>query len=155
MGVSEGEAQPLRILLDTNIILDFALERQPFQQNSEQVFLLAEQAQIEGFVSASTMSDLHYIIRKQKGQDWSLDFLKRLVTVCQVATVDQAVIERALNANFRDFEDAIQYSTAITNQLEAIVTRNSQDFPAGDIQILTPTELIQQLSISPQPEEGT
>lgn len=149
MGVFEGEAQSLKVLFDTNVILDFALERQPFQQDSEQVFLLAEQAQIEGFVSASTMSDLHYVVRKQKGRDWSLDFLKRLVTVCQIAAVDQSIIERALNANFRDFEDAIQYSTALTHQLEAIVTRNSQDFPTGDIQILTPTELIQQFPISP------
>ena len=148
MGSSEREAQPVKVLLDTNVILDFALERQLFLQDSEQILQLAEQGQIEGFVSASTMSDLYYIIRKQKGRDWAFDFLRRLVTICQVAAVDQSVIAMALASDIKDFEDAIQHSTAIINQLEAIATRNKQDFPADRIQIFTPTELIQRFPLS-------
>jgi predicted nucleic acid-binding protein len=73
MGVFEAKAQSVKILIDTNIILDFALERQSFQQDSELVLLLAEQKQIEGYISASTVSDLYYILRKGKGRDWTLD----------------------------------------------------------------------------------
>jgi predicted nucleic acid-binding protein len=139
----------MKILLDTNIILDFALERQPFYGESEQIFLLAQQRQIEGYISASTFGDLFYIIRKNKSRDWTLQFLNRLATFCQVATVDRAAITIALAANFRDFEDAIQYATAVINQLGAIVTRNPQDFPVTTPPIMTPNQLIQELANSP------
>lgn len=139
----------MKVLLDTNIILDFALERQPFYGESEQVFILAQQRQIEGYVSASTFGDLYYITRKNKGRDWTLLFLNRLATFCQVATVDRAAIAMALASNFRDFEDAIQYSTAVANQLDVIVTRNPQDFPVVTPRIMTPSILIQELTNSP------
>ena len=138
----------MKVLLDTNVIVDIAFERQPFYDDSDQVFSLVEQGQIEGYVSASTFSDLYYIIRKERGRDWTLSFLTRLTSTCQVTTVDRAVITMALTASFRDFEDAIQYSCAVINQLDAIVTRNPQDFRVTAPRILTPNELIQELSNS-------
>jgi predicted nucleic acid-binding protein len=138
----------LRVLLDTNIVIDVALDRDPFFTASEQVVRLAELNRIEGYISASTFGDLYYVIRKAKGNDWTLEFLKRLATFCQVAAVDQTVITMAFASGIKDFEDAIQYSTAIANNLEAIVTRNPQDFPTGNIQIFTPTGLAQQFSVS-------
>ncbi len=137
----------MKVLLDTNVILDIAFERQPFYDYSDQVFSFIEQRQIEGYVSASTFSDLYYIIRKERGRDWTLRFLTRLASTCQIATVDGTAINMALTANFRDFEDAIQYSSAVVNQLDAIVTRNPQDFPVTIASILTPEQLIQ-LTIS-------
>lgn len=137
----------MKILLDTNIILDIALERQPYFDKSEQVLSLVEQQHLFGYVSASTFSDLYYIIRKSKGREAALDFLRRIATVCQIAVVNQAAISMALAANFRDFEDAIQYSTAVINQLDAIVTRNTQDFTNVTLPILTPTQLIEELGI--------
>jgi hypothetical protein len=74
-------------------------------------------------------------------------FLRRLETICPIARVDQAVITLALTVNFRDFEDAIQYSTAVINQLDAIATRNSADFMASTLPILTPRELLQKFSV--------
>jgi predicted nucleic acid-binding protein len=139
----------MKVLIDTNIILDFALERQPFYGESEQVFVLAQHRQIEGYVSASTFGDLYYIIRKDKGRDWTLLFLNRLAAFCEIATVDRTAISMALAANFRDFEDAIQYSTAVVNQLDAIVTRNTDDFPVATPRIMTPEQLIQEVTNSP------
>lgn len=130
----------MKILLDTNIILDSAIERQPYVYESDQV---------EGYVSASTFGDLYYLIRKAKGRDSALDFLRKLADVCRLATVNEAVILMALNANFRDFEDAIQYSTAVINQLDAIVTPNPQDFTNISLRVFTPTQLIQELGILP------
>ncbi|BAZ31083.1 PilT protein domain protein [Cylindrospermum sp. NIES-4074] len=138
----------MKVLLDTNIIVDDALEREPFWDASEQVLSLIEQGQIEGYISASTLSDLYYIIRKARGRDWTLTYLMQLVTFCQIATVNQAVITMALTANFKDFEDAIQYSTAVLNQLDAIITRNPQDFPVVTPRILTPEQLIEELTNS-------
>jgi len=105
----------VKVLLDTNIIVDYALARQPYFEDSEAVILLAEQRQIEGYISASTFSDLYYIIRKDKGRSLTLEFLREIVTFCQIATVDQPAITMALATDFRDFEDAIQYSTAVLN----------------------------------------
>ncbi len=134
----------MKILIDTNIIVDVAIERQPFYPESVQVLSLVHQRKVEGYISASTCSDLYYIIRKAKGRDVTIDFLRRIVTFCQVARVDESVITMALTANFRDFEDAIQYSTAVVNQLDVIVTRDSEDFPVTTPRILTPTQLIQE-----------
>ena len=66
----------MKVLLDTNIIVDVALERQPYLEDSEQVLLLVEQQQVEGYISASTFSDLYYIIRRGRGREWTLEFLK-------------------------------------------------------------------------------
>lgn len=133
----------MKVLIDTNIIVDVALDRDPFFTQSEQIVRLAELKQIEGYISASTFSDLYYVIRKTKGKDWTFQFLQRMATICHIATVDQAVISMALAANFRDFEDAIQYSTAVMSQLDAIVTRNPQDFAGATLQIMTPDALTQ------------
>ena len=149
MGVFERETQPVKVLIDTNIIVDVALDRDPFFTQSEQIVRLAELKQIEGYISASTFSDLYYVIRKTKGKDWTLQFLQRMATICQIATVDQVVVSMTLTANFRDFEDAIQYSTAVMSQLDVIVTRNPQDFVGAALQIMTPDALIQELINSP------
>jgi predicted nucleic acid-binding protein len=139
----------VKILIDTNVIVDVALEREPYLVDSEQVLLFVEQDEVEGYISASTFSDLYYIIRRQKSREWTFDFLSRLVTYCEIATVNEAAIRMALTANFRDLEDAIQYATAAVNELEAIVTRNPDDFPVTTPRIMTPNQLIQELTNSP------
>ncbi len=139
----------MKILRDTNIIVDVALDREPFFAESDRILTFVEEAQIQGYISASTFSDLYYIIRRDRGRDWTLDFLRQLATFCQVATVDNSVISMALTCNFKDFEDAIQYTTAVINRIDAIVTRNPRDFPVTTPRILTPNQLIQELTNSP------
>ena len=139
----------MKVLIDTNIIVDVALDREPFYAESDRILTFVEEAQIQGYVSASTFSDLYYIIRRDKGRDWTLDFLRQLATFCQVAKVDNSVISMALASNFKDFEDAIQYSSAIVNQIDAIVTRNPRDFPVTTPRIVTPNQLIEELTNSP------
>lgn len=136
----------MKVLLDTNIIMDVALERQPFFENSEGIISFVEQGQIEGYICASSFGDLYYIIRKDKGRNLALEFLREIVTFCQVATVNSNTINMALTTNFRDFEDAIKYSTAVLNKFDAIVTRNSRDFPVATTRIMTPQQLIQELT---------
>ncbi|GBF79272.1 type II toxin-antitoxin system VapC family toxin [Aphanothece sacrum] len=134
----------MNVLIDTNVIIDIALERQPHFVDSDRVLSLAEQNQIKGYISASTFGDLYYIINRNKGRIVTLDFISKVCQCCQVATVDAMVIDMALNANFNDFEDGIQYSCAMVNQIEIIVTRNPQDFPVTTSLILTPSQLIEQ-----------
>ncbi|MEG3837013.1 MULTISPECIES: PIN domain-containing protein [unclassified Microcoleus] len=139
----------MKILIDTNIIVDVALDREPFFSESDRILTFVEEAKIQGYISASTFSDLYYIIRRDRGRDWTLDFLRQLATFCQVATVDNSVISMALTCNFKDFEDAIQYSTAVINRIDAIVTRNPRDFPVTTPRIVTPNQLILELTDSP------
>ncbi len=136
----------MKVLLDTNIIVDVALEQEPFFTNSETVLSLVEQRQIQGYISASSFGDLFYIIRKQKGRDLAIEFLREIITFCQIATVESTTINMALTVNFRDFEDAIQYSTAVLNHLDAIITRNPSDFPVTVPRIITPEQLIHEFS---------
>jgi predicted nucleic acid-binding protein len=75
----------VKVLLDSNVILDVALERQPFFGNSETVVSFVEEGQIEGNICASSFSDLYYIIRKDKGRNLALEFLREIVTFCGVA----------------------------------------------------------------------
>jgi predicted nucleic acid-binding protein len=136
----------VKVLLDTNIIVDIALERQPFFANSETVLSFVEERQIEGYISASSFGDLYYIIRREKGRDLTLELLRGIVTFCQVATVDSTAINMAFTRNFKDFEDAIQYSVTVVNNLDAIITRNPRDFPVTTPRIITPEQLIQKLT---------
>ncbi len=136
----------MNVLIDTNVIIDLAFERQPHLLESEQVLLFAEQGLITGHISASTCSDLYYIIKKQRRKTWTMDFLNRLFSFCQIATVNSAVIQMALNTDFKDFEDSIQYSTAVCNNIGIIVTRNPQDFAVTTPRILTPIQLRQELT---------
>ncbi len=133
----------MKILIDTNIIVDVALIREPFFVDSDRILLLSEQGNLQGYISASTFGDLYYILRKSRGKDWTLRFLRRLVTFCQIATVDDGVIRQALDGDLKDFEDAIQYTVAIASQLDGIVTRNPKDFRDITIPIYTPPQLLE------------
>jgi predicted nucleic acid-binding protein len=133
----------MKILIDANVLIDVALEREPFFSDSDRILALSEQKTLIGYVSASSFSDLFYILRKNKGKSLALDFLRHIVSFCQIATVDDAVIRQALAGDFKDFEDAIQYIAAIASQLDGIVTRNPKDFTNTTIPIYTPQKLIE------------
>jgi predicted nucleic acid-binding protein len=143
MGGSEGEIRFMKILIDTNILVDVALERQPFFVDSDYILGLVEERAIEGFIAASSVSDLFYILRKSKGKKLAIQFLQTIFLFCQIATVDNAVIRQALMQNWDDFEDAIQYETAIASNLDGIVTRNPKDFSEATIPIFIPSKLIE------------
>lgn len=135
----------MKVLIDTNIVLDLALIREAFYDEADLVFALIEQQRFQGYISATTFSDLYYILRKKKGKEWTFKFLKKLVTLCQINPIDERVISMALNNSYLDFEDDIQYYSAVVNNLDAILTRNPKDFPPQNLPILTPAQLIKQI----------
>lgn len=129
MAGTQGEIRFVKILLDRNVVLDVALKRSTFFSQAEEVFALAENGAFEAFISASTLSDLYYVICKQKSRSLAFDFVESIAQAFQVAMVDRAVISLAFTLGFADFEDAIQCATAIENQLDGIVTRDTQTLP--------------------------
>ena len=134
----------MKVLIDTNIILDLALIRQPFYDLADRIFVLVEQKKIKGYICASTFTDLFYILRKPRGKEWTLDFLGKLANLCQITPVNSAIVNEALAKHHKDFEDDIQYYSAVIGKLDAIVTRNPDDFPLDSLRILTPEILLQE-----------
>lgn len=133
----------MKIQIDTNIIIDYALIRQPFYDDADVIFSLIEQKKLEAYVSATTFTDIFYILKKPRGKEWTLIFLQQLLTICQISTVDEGIIKQALLKHYKDFEDDVQYHTALSNNLDAIVTRNPTDYPPNTtITILTPKQLL-------------
>lgn len=133
-----------KILLDTNIILDIALERREFFEKSKELMLTINKLSIPSFVTATTVTDIYYILKKSKGHQLTISFLKNLFDFIDIAGVNKEVIFSALNSELTDFEDAVQTECAIQNDINIIITRNIADFKKSRLKILTPSEFIRQ-----------
>ena len=131
-----------RLLLDTNIILDIALKRSPHFEFSSRIFELIDKKRIISYITASTVTDIYYISRKEKGKEIAIEFISNLIEVVDVLGVDKNIIVKAIKSNLKDFEDAVQVSAAEYNEIQIIVTRNKSDFLDSGLEILTPKELI-------------
>jgi len=132
----------LKILFDLNVILDVLRRREPFYDMSARVLASAEIDLVEGWVAAHSLTTLFYLLAKYQSVAQARVTLTDLLTFLDVATVDQAVIEQALNLPYADFEDAVQMMAAVKSGAEYIVTRNVRDYKAGPLQVLQPAELL-------------
>ena len=132
-----------KILIDTDVILDFFFDRKPFSENSAIILSMCERKQIEGFVTPVIISNVYYLLRRTAQHDKVIEKLKQLLTITQVLQMNRQVIEDALNSEFKDFEDALQNFSAVKNGgIEAIITRNVKDFKKSEIGILTPESFV-------------
>lgn len=131
----------MKVMFDTNIILDILLNRQPFCEMSARVIDLSATGIIEGYISASAITDIYYIAYKtikDKRNVYSL--LEKLLQIVSVAGVTEAEIFAALKSDWNDFEDAVQYFSARNIEVSYIVTRNRKDYLSGDIEVMEPQE---------------
>lgn len=135
----------MKILIDTNVVLDLLLEREPFVETAIVLFDQIEQGKLEGYIAATTITNIFYIIRKTEGREVALDAIHRLLIGLRFCAIDRQTIETALNLGLKDFEDSIQLACATLNQLDGIVTRDRQDFIGSNLPIYSPTELLNQL----------
>ena len=138
----------MKILVDTNIILDVVLERQPFVEQAIQLLETTQQANITLYVTATTITDLYYIIRRAKDRTTALSFIEDLLQLMEIASVDETVIKEALRSDIRDFEDAIQESAAKRQIIQGIVTRNETDFDNSTLKIYNPESFLRDLQLS-------
>jgi predicted nucleic acid-binding protein len=136
----------MRVLLDTNIILDHLLEREPFADEANRLINAIELKQIQGYMTATTCTDIFYISRKKQGSALVKQALSELLRLLEVCTVDRKIIEIALTSNISDLEDAVQLACAMNENLDAIITRDLQGFVNSPITILSPGELLASLS---------
>ncbi len=135
----------MRVLLDKNIILDFLLEREPFFSDADTVLQTIRTGQVEGFITATTLTNIFYIARKIKGTVIAKQYVSIILATLEVIPVDRPILEAALASNLSDFEDAVQEACAMRENLDAIVTRVRADFAGSTIPIFSAGELLQNL----------
>ncbi|GHT52560.1 PIN domain-containing protein [Bacteroidia bacterium] len=132
----------MRALIDTNVVLDLALQRSPFTETAQQLFDDIEAGKLVGYITASSTTDIFYILRKAQQREKALVFLKGLIQTVTMLDVSANIVNEALYSDFTDFEDAVQYYTAMTNGMDAIITRDPQDFTNSRIPVYSPEELM-------------
>jgi len=134
----------MRILLDTNIILDIALKREPFYEPSARILRASDFDRTHLFITASIATDLYYVLSREKGPDTARAFIADLLAAVDVCGVDKDVLLEAVNSDFPDFEDAVQNFAAAGGAIDVIVTRNEADFAGSALTVLAPCELVEQ-----------
>jgi predicted nucleic acid-binding protein len=128
-----------RVLIDTDVILDFFFDRKPFSDDAARVLSLCESREITGFVTSVIISNVYYLLKQTATHQKVIEKLTQLITITEVLTTDKEVILKALNSSFRDFEDALQnFSAEINGQIDVIVTRNIKDFKNSALGVMTP-----------------
>lgn len=134
-----------KVFLDTNIILDFLGEREGFYKTSAKVMTLADLNKIELYTTSNTISTVYYLLSKFENPKTALEKIRKFKVLCNISVTDNEVIEKALISNFKDFEDAIQYFSAIATGCDIIITRNEKDFKSALIPIMNADSYLQSL----------
>ncbi|MDV2448803.1 DNA-binding protein [Elizabethkingia anophelis] len=128
-----------KILIDTDVILDFFFDRQPFSEEASQILSLCESKKLNGFVTPIMISNIYYILRKTAKHEKVIEGLKSLIDIVDVAVITKNTIVDALNSNFKDFEDALQNFSALDKKdINIIITRNIKDYKTSSLSVMTP-----------------
>ena len=133
----------MKVLIDTNVVLDIMLNRVPFYTSSADVYALAVNNAITGFISASAITDIFFIAKGTLGKKPTKEVLKNLLSVFKPATVTDKNIFKALDLDWEDFEDSVQFIIGEELEVDYIVTRNIQDFASSSISAVTPDIFLQ------------
>ena len=142
----------MRILFDTNVILDVLLDRVPFSDVAMELLEAVENGLIAGYVCATTITTIHYLASKAISPERAQAEIEKLLSLFEVAPVNRAVIEMALRNDVGDFEDAILCESAYHVQANGVVTRNTRDFRQANVTVYSPEELLGVLQL--QNEHG-
>jgi len=131
-----------RLFLDTNVMLDLLGERIPFYDSIAQVATLADQGKITMVVSALSFATVSYFLTKYEGANNAIDKLRKFRVISEICDLDELTIEKGLNSDFSDFEDALQYFGALKSNCNIIITRNAKDFKKAQIPVMTADEFL-------------
>ena len=135
------------IFLDTNVLLDVLARREPFHQAAQRVWTLVESGELRGSVSAISFNNCYYIVRKYGTRDAAEEALRLLRAVFEPVDLTTQVLDRAIDAGWSDFEDAIQLHSAVHAGARTLITRNPADFSAAAVSVLTPVEFLAQREV--------
>jgi len=128
-----------KVLIDTDVILDFFFDRDPFAEFAAEIFNLCEENKIIGFTTPVIICNVYYLLRKSARHEIIIEKIKQLLNIIDIVKMDKDVVLGALNSNFKDFEDALQNFSAIENkEINIILTRNVKDYKKSELAVLTP-----------------
>jgi predicted nucleic acid-binding protein len=131
------------LFIDTNVIIDFLIDRKPHSREAAIIFTLIEEKKLKGYVSSLTFSNLYYVLRKFESHNKVLSKLEILSNMVTILKVERHTIKNALASGFPDFEDSIQYYCAIDNKkIDVIITRNTKDYKKSEIPVMTPGDYL-------------
>ena len=131
-----------RIFLDTNIVLDLLGKRAPFFDSIAKIATLAEQEKITLVVSALSYSTANYVLEKQENHDVVMSNLRKFKIISKISDLTELVVEKALNCDFEDFEDSLQYFCALQSGCDVLLTRNIRDFKNSVIPVMTADDFL-------------
>ena len=134
-----------RILVDTNIVLDLLAKRTEFLIEAQELFTLSDKNKVKLYVSSLTFANTYYILSQKTKLENARKILRKFKVLVEVLPMDDKIIDLSLESDFKDFEDAIQYHTAIENEVNIIITRNLKDFRTAKIPVLTAKDYIEMI----------
>ena len=131
------------LFIDADIIIDFLIDRKPHSREAAIIFTLIEQKKIKGYASSLTFSNLYYVLRKIESHNKVKSKLESLSQIVGILKVEERTIKEALASDFPDFEDSVQYFSALdSKKIDVIITRNTRDYKKSDIPIMTPGDYL-------------
>jgi predicted nucleic acid-binding protein len=132
----------VRLLLDTNVLLDVLLGREPHVAASAAVLSLAENGTLTALVGATSITTIHYLAAKAVGARRARRHVETVLSLCDVAAVDEEVLRDALALGFADFEDAVLHEAARRARCGGIVTRDRTGFKRATLPVYSPAEVV-------------
>lgn len=132
----------MKILVDTNVVLDLLLDRPPFAESAARIFSLIENSAVEAYLCATTVTTIDYLLTQSVSRPRAKKALQRLMELFEIASVNRPVIEEALQSRMTDFEDAVLAHAANLVGATAVVTRNTKDFRYSPVKALDPTSFL-------------
>ncbi len=133
-----------KLFIDTNIVIDLLSRREPFYNESANLFSLADQKIIELSISSLTVANTSYTLLRQTNSGKAKEILRKLRLIVKILPLDDKIIGVTLNDDsFSDFEDGLQYFTAIENDQDLIITRNLKDFKASKLPVMTARQFLE------------
>ncbi|MBO4706164.1 MAG: PIN domain-containing protein [Spirochaetaceae bacterium] len=137
----------MTVFLDSNIILDILLKNEELYKESQQLLNLADNHKIDFFISATSVTDIFYIVNKKiKNREKTKEHIKLLLELVSIAGIDEACIKNALNSSWNDFEDAVQHESSVQIQADYLVTRNTKDFKTSFVEVITPGDFLKRFA---------
>lgn len=137
----------MKILFDTNVILDLLLDRKPFVDHAHALFEKVESGKIDAYIGATTVTTLDYLLAKSLSAKEARRIIKKLLKLFEVAPINRLILEDALDIGFVDFEDAVLHAAAVHCGVQAIVTRDEKGFSKAQLAIYSPEALLNALSL--------
>jgi len=135
-----------QVFIDTNVIIDFLADREPFSEYAAILFQLAKENKIKIFVSAISFNNTYYILRKVTSNKRALSLISEIEGYVGIQETNRNIIQKALKSDFKDFEDAIQYFSAVQlGDIDIITTRDIKDFKKSELPVLSPETTVKLL----------